>query len=139
MDMGDMKEIKKDIKKDVEEFCKGFGGIGVRPLPQKELSRSEKKRFIKYGNIQGRKETPTLNDFIHIYSLSFVMALEKEELGKEKVLKIMEQVYETSECMLQGYIDAKDVETMCRYIYGIDFVADVRKRIYVNGDKLIKA
>lgn len=102
------------------------------------MNRSEKKRFIKYGDVNGIKETPTLNDFIHMYTLSFVMALDKEELGKEKVLEIMENVYETSQCMLEGYINIRDVETMCRNVYGIDFVSDVRKRIFVDGNKLIK-
>ena len=142
MDIGDVKfnELGKDINKDIEKFCNGFGGIGVRPIPppKDKLSRSEKKRFIKYGDTQGPKSTPTLNDFIHIYTLSYVMALDKAEICKEKVLEIMEQVYETSQCMLEGYINIRDVETMCRDVYGIDFVADVRKRIYVNGDKLIK-
>lgn len=140
MDTGDVMDLfKKDFSKDVEDFCKGFGGVGIRPIPpSKDMSRSEKKRLIKYGDTQGLKSTPTLNDFIHIYTLSYVMALDKAEIGKEKVLEIMEQVYETSQCILEGYINIRDVETMCRDVYGIDFVADVRKRIYVNGNKLIK-
>ena len=140
MDTGDVMGLfKKDFGKEVEDLCKGVSGIGIRPIPpSKDMSRSEKKRFIKYGDTQGPKSTPTLNDFIHIYTLSYVMALDKAEVGKEKVVEIMEQVYETSQCMLEGYINIRDVETMCRDVYGIDFVADVRKRIYVNGDKLIK-
>ena len=140
MDTGDVMGLfKKDFGKEVEDICKGVSGIGIRPIPpSKDMSRSEKKRLIKYGDTQGPKSTPTLNDFIHIYTLSYVMALDKAEIGKEKVLEIMEQVYETSQCMLEGYINIRDVETMCRDVYGIDFVADVRKRIYVNGNKLIK-
>lgn len=140
MDTGDVMDLfKKDFSKDVEDFCKGFGGVGIRPIPPHEdMSKAEKKRLIRYGDTQGPKTTPTLNDFIHIYTMSFVMALDKAEVGKEKVLEIMEQVYETSQCMLEGYINIRDVETMCRNVYGIDFVSDVRKRIYVNGDKLIR-
>lgn len=142
MDIGDVKfnEFGKDINKDIEKFCNGFGGIGVRPIPppKDKLSRSEKKRLIKYGDTEGIKGTPTLDDFIHIYTLSFVKALDKAEVGKEKVIEIMEQVYETSQCMIERYIDVRDVETMCRNVYGIDFVADVRKRIFVDGNKLIK-
>lgn len=140
MDTGDVMGLfKKDFGKEVEDLCKGVSGIGIRPIPpSKDISRSEKKRLIKYGDTQGIKSTPTLNDFIHIYTLSYVMALDKAEVGKEKVLEIMEQVYETSQCILEGYINVRDVETMCRDVYGIDFVADVRKRVYVNGDKLIK-
>lgn len=140
MDTGDVIGLfKKDFGKEVEDLCKGVSGIGIRPIPPHEgLSKAEKKRLIKYGDTQGPKATPTLNDFIHTYTLSFVMALDKAELGKEKVLEIMEQVYETSQCMLEGYINIRDVETMCRNVYGIDFVSDVRKNIYVIGDKLIK-
>ena len=140
MDTGDVMGLfKKDFGKEVEDICKGVSGIGIRPIPPHEgLSKAEKKRLIKYGDTQGPKTTPTLNDFIHTYTMSFVMALDKAELGKEKVLEIMEQVYETSQCMLEGYINIRDVETMCRNVYGIDFVSDVRKNIYVIGDKLIR-
>lgn len=140
MDTGDVMGLfKKDFGKEVEDLCKGVSGIGIRPIPpHSNMSRSEKKRFIKYGDTQGPKTTPTLDDFIHIYTLSFVMSLDKVELEKEKVLEIMENVYETSQCMLEGYINIRDVETMCRNVYGIDFVSNVRKRIFVDGNKLIK-
>lgn len=124
-----------NIKKPIN--LQDLSNFGIRPL-QNHMCRQEKKRYIKFGDVCGAKTTPILNDFIHTYTLSFVMALDKAELPKEVVREVMNNVYETSECMLQGYINLKDVETMCRDVYGINFVDEVKKKIYVTGESLIK-
>lgn len=50
----------------------------------------------------------------------------------------MEKVYENAECMTSGHINQRDVETMCRDIYGIDFTDGVKNNIYVVNGKLVK-
>ena len=103
------------------------------------MNRADRRRFAKEG-IKGEvKETLSLNSFIHLYTLSFMLALDSCEIEKEKVVEIMEKVYENAECMTSGHINQRDVETMCRDIYGIDFTDGVKNNIYVVNGKLVKA
>lgn len=101
-------------------------------------NRAEAKRFIKYGDKNGKSPTPNLNTFIHLYTLSFILSMDSCDVGKEKVLEVMEKLYETAECMISGHINQRDVENMARDVYGIDFNMDVKNRIYVNGEQLIR-
>lgn len=102
------------------------------------MNRADRRRFAKEG-IKGEvKETLSLNSFIHLYTLSFMLALDSCEIEKEKVVEIMEKVYENAECMTSGHINQKDVETMCRDVYGIDFTDGVKNNIYVVNGKLVK-
>ena len=102
------------------------------------MNRADRRRFAKEG-IKGEvKETLSLNSFIHLYTLSFMLALDSCEIEKEKVVEIMEKVYENAECMTSGHINQKDVETMCRDVYGIDFTDGVKNNIYVVTGKLVK-
>ena len=102
------------------------------------MNRADRRRFAKEG-IKGEvKETLSLNSFIHLYTLSFMLALDSCEIEKEKVVEIMEKVYENAECMTSGHINQRDVETMCRDVYGIDFTDGVKNNIYVVNGKLVK-
>ena len=102
------------------------------------MNRADRRRFAKEG-IKGEvKETLSLNSFIHLYTLSFMLALDSCEIEKEKVVEIMEKVYENAECMESGHINHRDVETMCRDVYGIDFTDGVKNNIYVVNGKLVK-
>jgi hypothetical protein len=40
--------------------------------------------------------------------------------------------------MISGHINQRDVENMARDVYGIDFDMDVKNRIYVNGEQLVR-
>lgn len=102
------------------------------------MNRADRRRFKKYGNAQGEVPTPSLNDFVHLYSLSFILSMHSCEIDKDKLVEVMEKVYETSECMLSGHINQTDVETMCRDIYGIDFVENSKNRIFVDGNRFVR-
>lgn len=102
------------------------------------MNRADRRRFKKYGNTTGEIATPNLNDFIHLYSLSFILALDSCEISKDKVMEIMEKVEENAECMLSGHINQTDVETMAESIYGIKFIEGIRNNICVLDGKLIR-
>lgn len=106
-----------------------------QPLP---LVRPTTQKEYKIGDVFNKPTTPTLNDYIHLYTLSFLMALDSCELPLEKTHEIMEKVYENAECMISGHINQKDVEKMARETYGIEFIEGLRTRFYVVGDKIIK-
>ena len=110
----------------------------VRPTDMTFVNRAEAKRFKKHGNKNGKITTPDLNTFIKLYTLSFILSMDSCDVGKEKVLEVVEKVYETSECLLSGHINQRDVENMARDVYGIDFDDAVKNRIYVVGEKLIR-
>lgn len=102
------------------------------------MNRAERRRLQRYG-IKGEPQpTTSLNEFIHVYTLSMILALDSCDTPKEKALEIMSKVYENAECMISGHINQKDVETMAKDIYGIDFVEGSRNRLYVVGDKIVK-
>ena len=102
------------------------------------MNRADRRRFAKEG-IKGEvKETLSLNSFIHLYTLSFMLALDSCEIEKEKVVEIMEKVYENAECMTSGNINQRDVESICRDIYDIDCTDCVKNNIYVVNGKLLK-
>lgn len=99
------------------------------------MNRAERRRAAKLGLEGVTKETKTVDDFVHLYTLSFMLALDSCEVGKEKALEIMAKVEENASCMLSGHINQKDVETMCKEEYGIDFIDYVRKHtVFVNQD-----
>lgn len=98
------------------------------------MNRAERKRLAKFGDVNGLKPTMTANDLITIYSLSWAMALDSEEVDKELVIKLMDKVQENAQCMLSGHIDKRDVEIMVSEAYGIDFVEGVKTNIYVRPD-----
>ena len=104
----------------------------------KPLTRPEKHRLKKHGNINGANRTPTLNDFIHLYTLSFILSMHSCEVEKDKLIEVVEKLYETADCMVSGHINQLDVEKMCNDIYGIDFVANVKNKIFVDGTRFIK-
>lgn len=101
-------------------------------------NRAEAKRFKKYGDKNGKAPTPNLNTFIHLYTLSFILSMDSCDVGKEKVLEVMEKLYETAECMISGHINQRDVENMAESIYGIKFAEGVKNNIYVVNGELIK-
>lgn len=102
------------------------------------MNRAERRRMAKYG-IKGEPEpTTSLNEFIHVYTLSMILALDSCNVTKELALEIMSKVYENAECMISGHINQRDVETMAAETYGIEFVEGARNRLYVVGDKIIK-
>ena len=128
-------EINSDI---VKSFGKMFSEQN-KNIPNTEyLPRAERRRLKKHGNVIGKAPTPSLNDFVHLYTLSFILSMHSCEVEKEKLLEVMEKVYETSECMLSGHINQTDVEIMCRDIYGIDFVANSKNRIFVDGNRFVR-
>lgn len=110
----------------------------VRPANMIFANRAEAKRFKKHGHKNGKAPTPNLNTFIHLYTLSFILSMDSCDVGKEKVVEVMEKLYETAECMISGHINQRDVENMARDVYGIDFDMDVKNRIYVNGEQLVR-
>lgn len=110
----------------------------IRPINMSFANRAEAKRFAKYGDKNGKAPTPNLNTFIHLYTLSFILSMDSCDVGKEKVLEVMEKLYETAECMISGHINQRDVENMARNVYGIDFDDAVKNKIYVNGEQLVR-
>ena len=126
------------------DIIKGFDKIlsetksSIRPTNMVFANRAEAKRFKKYGDKNGKAPTPNLNTFIHLYTLSFILSMDSCDVGKEKVVEVMEKLYETAECMISGHINQRDVENMAKDIYGIDFDDAVKNRIYVNGEQLIR-
>ena len=104
------------------------------------MNRAERRRTERLG-VRVKEETKTVDQFIHLYTLSIMLALDSEELPKEQVLRIMDKLQENADCMLHDYISQKDVEKMCADSYGIEFVEESRKRkIFVKPDgTLLKA
>lgn len=94
------------------------------------MNRAERRRLQKYGNVNGKQPTKTLEDFLHLYSLSFVVALDSVNIDKNTVLEIMQKVQETADCLDKGYINQYDVETMCNEAYGINFVRDFKRNMF---------
>lgn len=99
------------------------------------MNRAERRRLEK-ENIKGIKvETQTVDDYIHIYTLSMALALDSEEIPKEQVLRIMSKIVENAQCMASGHINQQDVEQMCLDVYGIDFIENTKKhKTYVRQD-----
>lgn len=102
------------------------------------MNRAERRRLererIKGGNIPSLR----LVDYMHIYSLSVILAMDSFELDKDLVRQIMAKVEENADCMLHKYISISDVEKMCVESYGIDFVKEIkRSNIFVNPDGTI--
>ena len=100
------------------------------------MNRAEKRRNER---LCVRTETPTLDDYIYLYTLSIAMALDSEELPKDQVLRIMDKLQETADCMQHNYINKRDVEQMCRETYGINFVDTYKKNIRQTRRNIIKS
>ena len=107
-------------------------------MDSENMNRAARRRLEKYGSVSGAKPTPTLNDFIHLYTLSFILSMHSCEVEKDKLMEVVDKLYETSECMLTGHINQKDVEIMCEDVYGINFVQNVKNRIFVDGTRFVK-
>ena len=105
---------------------------------RRKMNRADRRRLKKFGNVNGPEETTSLNDFIHLYTLSMILSWDTCDVAKEKALEIMEKVYENAECMISGHINQADIETMAAETYGIEFVEGSRNRLYVVGDKIVK-
>ena len=99
------------------------------------MNRAERRRLEK-EKIKG-ESVPSLRlvDYMHIYSLSVILAMDSFELDKDLVRQIMAKVEENADCMLHKYISIADVEKMCIESYGINFVKELkRSNIFVNPD-----
>lgn len=131
-------EDNKNNSEIIKNFNKMFPAKNENVPNTDYLPRADRRRLKKHGNVAGKAPTPSLNDFVHLYTLSFILSMDSCEIPKDKVVEVMEKVYETSECMLSGHINQTDVEKMCRDVYGIDFDRQVKDRIYVNGDKFVR-
>ena len=99
------------------------------------MNRAERRRLDK-ENIKGIKtRTQTVDDYIHIYTLSMALALDSENIEKEQALRIMSKIVENSQCMASGHINQQDVEQMCKDNYGLEFVDNTKKhKMYVRQD-----
>lgn len=131
-------EDNKNNSEIIKNFNKMFPTKNENVPNTDYLPRADRRRLKKHGNVIGKAPTPSLNDFVHLYTLSFILSMDSCEIPKDKVVEVMEKVYETSECMLSGHINQTDVEIMARDVYGIDFDRQVKDRIYVNGDKFVR-
>jgi phosphopantetheinyl transferase (holo-ACP synthase) len=49
------------------------------------MNRAEKKRLAKYGDVNGIKATPTVGDYVHKCTLSFVKALDDDGIAFNKI------------------------------------------------------
>lgn len=99
------------------------------------MNRAERRRAEKIGTKGEIVPTLTVDNYIHIYTLSIALALDSVEIGKEKALEIMGKIEENADCMLHNYINQDDVEKMCADVYGIEFLETSRKhKIFVNND-----
>lgn len=99
------------------------------------MNRAQRRQAKRLG-IKGETiPTLTVDNYIHIYTLSIALALDSVEIGKEKALEIMAKIEENADCMLHNYINQDDVEKMCADVYGIEFLERVRKhKVFVNND-----
>ena len=55
------------------------------------MNRAERRRAERLG-VQVQEATKTVDQFIHLYTLSIMLALDSEELPKERVLRIMDKI-----------------------------------------------
>ena len=131
-------EDNKNNAEIIKNFDKMFPAKNENVPNTEYLPRADRRRLKKHGNLVGKTPTPSLNDFVHLYTLSFILSMHSCEIDKDKLVEVMEKVYETSECMLSGHINQTDVEIMCRDIYGIDFVANSKNRIFVDGNRFVR-
>lgn len=98
------------------------------------MSRAERKRLAKYGDTNGIKPTPTVGNYVHKCTLSFVKSLDETGFDKENVHKMIIKVEENADCMLHNYINQKDVEIMCREL-GQEFIDYINKNfVYKKAD-----
>lgn len=103
------------------------------------MNRAERRRLEKQG-IKGEiQETLTLDSYIDLYTLSFLMALDSCDIDKDKIHEIIAKVFETCDCFLSGNLDKRDVLAMAREEFGVEFVNSVKNKVYVVNGKLVKA
>lgn len=99
------------------------------------MNRAQRRQAKKLGLKEEVIPTLTVDNYIHIYTLSIALALDSVEMEKEKALEIMAKIEENADCMLHNYINQDDVEQMCKDTYGIEFLERVKKhKVYVNND-----
>ena len=102
------------------------------------MSRAENRRLKKYGNVNGLQPTKTLDDFVAIYGIAFILGMDSEYIPKETILKVVEKAWETADCMRTGHVGINDMREMCKDICGIDFVANKFKNVpHVSEDGTI--
>lgn len=102
------------------------------------MSRAENRRLKKYGNINGLQPTKTIDDFVAIYGMAFVLGMDSEGIPKETVIKVVEKAWETAECMRTGHVSIRDMREMCLDAYGINFeVNNFKNRPKVADDGTI--
>lgn len=99
------------------------------------MNRAERRQLEKQ-RIKGiQTRTQTVDDYINIYTLSMVLALDSVGIEKKLAIEIMDKIIENAECMTSGHINQKDVEEMCTQEYGIDFVDSIiNHKTYVRQD-----
>ena len=93
------------------------------------MNRAENRRLKKYGNVNGLQPTKTLDDFVAIYGIAFILGMDSEYIPKETILKVVEKAWETANCMRTGHVGINDMREMCKDICGIDFVANKFKNV----------
>lgn len=93
------------------------------------MGRAENRRLKKYGNVNGLQPTKTLDDFVAIYGIAFILGMDSEDIPKETILKVVEKAWETAECMKTGHVSINDMREMCKDICGVDFVANKFKNV----------
>lgn len=93
------------------------------------MTRAESRRLKKYGNINGLQPTKTIDDFIVIYGLAFILSMDSEDIPKETILKVIDKTWETADCMRTGHVSIEDMRKMCLDICNIDFVANKFKNV----------
>ena len=99
------------------------------------MNRAERRQAMKLGIKGEMAPTKTVGQFIHLYTLSMMLALDSEGVDKDLAIQILKKIEENADCMISGHINQRDVETMCSDIYGIDFVEGrYKKPVYVNPD-----
>lgn len=98
------------------------------------MTRAESRRLKKYGNINGIQPTRTIDDFVAIYGLAFVLGMDSENIPKETIIKILDKTWETAECMRTGHVSITDMREMCFDICGVDFITRRFKNVPCVSD-----
>lgn len=102
------------------------------------MNRAERRQLEKQ-KIKGEiKETISLNDYIDLYSIAFMMAMDSCDIEVPKIHEIMAKVFETCDCILSDNLSKKDLLTMARETFNVDFLDDVKDKIYVVNGKLVR-
>lgn len=98
------------------------------------MSRAENRRLKKYGDINGKQANKTVDDFVAIYGLAFILGMDSEDIPKETIVKVVSKAWETADCMRTGHVSISDMRQMCKDICGIDFIAKKFKNVPVVAE-----